>query len=81
MAPQIPVPHQVRYVEHVWIRAKTENNVDARFEVLGQTFSLLSASLAPSTNLYTRKGTLVGFNGKPENVRYAAKYEEMNKKG
>ncbi|KAF2724318.1 hypothetical protein K431DRAFT_282166 [Polychaeton citri CBS 116435] len=41
---------------------------DARFEVLGNTFSLLSASISASQNLYTRKGTLVGFNGKPENA-------------
>lgn len=41
---------------------------DARFEVLGAPFSLLSASISASQNLYTRKGTLVGFNGKAENV-------------
>ncbi|KAK5115698.1 hypothetical protein LTR62_000787 [Meristemomyces frigidus] len=41
---------------------------DARFEVLGTTSSMLSASLSASQNLYTRKGTLVGLNGKPENV-------------
>lgn len=42
--------------------------VDARFEVLGTPFSLLSASISASQNLYTRKGTLVGFNGQAENV-------------
>ncbi|KAI7538620.1 hypothetical protein KC331_g10244 [Hortaea werneckii] len=41
---------------------------DARFEVLGTHSSLLSASLSASQNLYTRKGTLVGFNGVPENA-------------
>ncbi|EME42449.1 hypothetical protein DOTSEDRAFT_101764, partial [Dothistroma septosporum NZE10] len=41
---------------------------DARFEVVGSPFSLLSASISPSQNLYTRKGTLVGFNGKAENA-------------
>ncbi|KAI7267517.1 hypothetical protein KC345_g7928 [Hortaea werneckii] len=41
---------------------------DARFEVLGTHSSLLSASLSASQNLYTRKGTLVGFNGSPENA-------------
>lgn len=46
----------------------TEIAVDARFEVLSSPFSLLSASISASQNLYTRKGTLVGFNGKPENV-------------
>ncbi|KAF2213390.1 hypothetical protein CERZMDRAFT_105650 [Cercospora zeae-maydis SCOH1-5] len=43
-------------------------SADARFEVLGTPFSLLSASISASQNLYTRKGTLVGFNGKPENA-------------
>jgi uncharacterized protein (AIM24 family) len=42
--------------------------IDARFEVLGSPFSLLSASISASQNLYTRKGTLVGFNGKAENA-------------
>lgn len=46
-----------------------KRNVDARFEVLSSPFSLLSASISASQNLYTRKGTLVGFNGKPENVQ------------
>jgi len=41
---------------------------DARFEVLGSPFSLLSVSLSASQNLYTRKGTLVGVGGKAENV-------------
>lgn len=50
---------------------------DARFEVLGSTFSLLSASISPSQNLYTRKGTLLGFNGKPENVRRRYTYTGM----
>ncbi|KAK4498128.1 hypothetical protein PRZ48_010784 [Zasmidium cellare] len=43
-------------------------SADARFEVLGSPFSLLSASISASQNLYTRKGTLVGFNGKAENA-------------
>jgi len=43
-------------------------SADARFEVLSSPFSLLSASISASQNLYTRKGTLVGFNGKPENA-------------
>ena len=41
---------------------------DARFEVVGSPFSLLSVSLAASQNLYTRRGTLVGLSGKVENV-------------
>lgn len=43
-------------------------SADARFEVLGSSFSLLSASIAASQNLFTRKGTLVGFNGNAENA-------------
>lgn len=42
--------------------------VDARFEVLGSPYSLLSVSLSASQNLYTRKGTLVGVSGNAENV-------------
>lgn len=42
---------------------------DARFEVLGSPFSLLSVSLSASQNLYTRRGTLVSVAGKVENVR------------
>jgi hypothetical protein len=43
--------------------------LDAKFEVLGAPFSLLSVQLSPSQNLYTRRGTLVAVSGKPENVR------------
>ena len=42
--------------------------VDARFEVLGAPYSLLSVSLSASQKLYTRRGTLVGVSGKAENV-------------
>ncbi|RDI77407.1 hypothetical protein Vi05172_g12616 [Venturia inaequalis] len=41
---------------------------DARFEVLGAPFSLLSVQLSPSQNLYTRRGTLVALSGKAENA-------------
>ena len=41
---------------------------DARFEVLGAPYSLLSVSLSASQKLFTRKGTLVGVGGKAENV-------------
>ena len=41
---------------------------DAKFEVIGSPFSLLSVSLTASQNLYTRKGSLVGVGGKAENV-------------
>jgi hypothetical protein len=50
------------------VQNKIDRCIDARFEVLSSPFSLLSASISASQNLYTRKGTLVGFNGKPENV-------------
>lgn len=42
--------------------------VDARFEVIGSPYSLLSVSLSASQNLYTRRGTLVAVNGKVENA-------------
>ncbi|KAF2876620.1 mitochondrial biogenesis AIM24-domain-containing protein [Massariosphaeria phaeospora] len=41
---------------------------DARFDVVGSPFSLLSVSLAASQHLYTRRGTLVGLSGKAENT-------------
>ena len=43
-------------------------SVDARFEVLGAPYSLLSVSLSASQKLYTRRGTLVGVSGKLKNV-------------
>lgn len=42
---------------------------DARFEVLGSPYSLLSVTLSASQKLYTRRGTLVAVAGKPDNVR------------
>jgi hypothetical protein len=50
---------------------------DARFEVVGSPFSLLSVSLAASQNLYTRRGTLVGLSGKHENVYNVSWYLEI----
>ena len=47
----------------------TNGFIDARFEVLGSPFSLLSVSLSASQNLYTQRGSLVGLGGKPENVQ------------
>ncbi|KAK2731575.1 Altered inheritance of mitochondria protein 24, mitochondrial [Onygenales sp. PD_40] len=41
---------------------------DAKFEILGAPYSLLSVSLSASQNLYTRRGTLVGLSGKADNV-------------
>ncbi|RDW63987.1 hypothetical protein BP5796_10489 [Coleophoma crateriformis] len=42
---------------------------DARFEVLGAPYSLLSVSISASQKLYTRRGTLVGVSGKAENAQ------------
>lgn len=42
--------------------------LDARFDVVGAPYSLLSVSLSASQNLYTRRGTLVGLSGKADNV-------------
>lgn len=44
------------------------DDADARFEVLGSPYSMLSATLSPSQRLYTRRGTLVALAGKPEDV-------------
>ncbi|KAI0550980.1 mitochondrial biogenesis AIM24-domain-containing protein [Xylaria curta] len=43
--------------------------VDARFEVLGTPYSLLSVTLSASQRLYTRRGTLVAVSGKPQNAQ------------
>ncbi|PBP18726.1 hypothetical protein BUE80_DR010272 [Diplocarpon rosae] len=45
------------------------SSADARFEVLGAPYSLLSVSLSASQKLYTRRGTLVGLSGKAENAQ------------
>jgi uncharacterized protein (AIM24 family) len=41
---------------------------DAIFEVLGSPYSLLSVSLSPSQDLHTRRGSLVGLSGTPDNT-------------
>lgn len=41
---------------------------DARFEVLGSASSLLSVALSASQNLFTRRGSLVGVSGSPDNA-------------
>ncbi|EQB56971.1 hypothetical protein CGLO_02962 [Colletotrichum gloeosporioides Cg-14] len=45
------------------------DSADARFEVLGSPYSLLSVTLSASQQLYMRRGTLVAVAGKAENVR------------
>jgi hypothetical protein len=52
-----------------WRAAADNPPSDARFEVLGSPYSLLSVTLSASQKLYTRRGTLVGVAGKPDNVR------------
>ncbi|KAF6812830.1 altered inheritance 24 [Colletotrichum musicola] len=47
--------------------AASRDAADARFEVLGSPYSLLSVTLSPSQQLFTRRGTLVGVAGKAEN--------------
>ncbi|KAI0409289.1 mitochondrial biogenesis AIM24-domain-containing protein [Xylaria palmicola] len=42
---------------------------DARFEVLGTPYSLLSVTLSASQRLYTRRGTLVAVSGKAQNAQ------------
>ncbi|KPM40913.1 Altered inheritance of mitochondria protein 24, mitochondrial [Neonectria ditissima] len=49
--------------------ADARDSADARFEVLGAPYSLLSVTLSASQKLYTRRGTLVGVAGKPEHAQ------------
>ncbi|TWU78162.1 Altered inheritance of mitochondria protein 24, mitochondrial [Metarhizium rileyi] len=42
---------------------------DARFEVLGSPYSLLSVTLSASQKLYTRRGTLVAVAGRPDTAQ------------
>lgn len=55
-------------IDGLWRCADGCHWIDARFEVLGAPYSLLSVSLSASQKLYTRRGTLVGVSGKAENV-------------
>lgn len=48
--------------------SQSSSTPDARFEVLGSSSSLLSIALSASQNLYTRRGSLVGVSGSPENA-------------
>ncbi|KAH6649212.1 mitochondrial biogenesis AIM24-domain-containing protein [Chaetomium tenue] len=45
------------------------DSADARFEVLGSPYSLLSVNLSASQRLYTRRGTLVSVAGDVENAQ------------
>lgn len=55
----------------------TYSLLDAKFEVLGGPYSLLSVSLSASQNLYTRRGTLIAVGGKAENVSSTAYTKEQ----
>ncbi|KAF4965307.1 hypothetical protein FSARC_6889 [Fusarium sarcochroum] len=48
---------------------ETRDPADARFEVLGSPYSLLSVTLSASQKLYTRRGTLVAVAGKPDSAQ------------
>ncbi|KIW10945.1 hypothetical protein PV08_10244 [Exophiala spinifera] len=47
-------------------RSLSASSPDASFEVIGSPYSLLSVTLSPSQDLYTRRGTLVAFGGDPD---------------
>jgi hypothetical protein len=49
-------------------RALLTRPAETQFEVLGTPYSLLSVALPASSNLYTRRGTLLGLNGDPSNT-------------
>lgn len=59
-------------------RDADEGFLDAKFEVLGTPYSLLSVSLSASQRLYTRRGTLVAVSGKAQNVRMPLMVAESN---
>ncbi|KAL8832402.1 MAG: hypothetical protein Q9191_000274 [Dirinaria sp. TL-2023a] len=48
--------------------AENVGTSDATFSIIASPDPLLSVSLSPSHNLYTRRGTLVGVSGKTENA-------------
>ena len=64
---QIPKPQVSAVLENFW--DPIEMGVDARFEATDATSPLLNVTLSASQNLYTRRGTLVGVGGRPDNVR------------
>lgn len=53
-------------------------STDATFDILASPDPLLSVSLSPSQNLYTRRGTLVGASGNVDNVRITGSCGLMN---
>lgn len=61
-------PEAVRLLHGRSCMLTRSKKIDARFDVIGAPYSLLSVSLSASQNLYTRRGTLVGLSGKADNV-------------
>ena len=56
--------HQV-ILSFFCVQAIADGKIDASFEIIGSPYSLLSVTLSPSQDLYTRRGTLVAFAGDP----------------
>ncbi|KAI4111344.1 MAG: hypothetical protein LQ339_000543 [Xanthoria mediterranea] len=50
------------------IQSSDNTSPDAKFEISDSPLPLLHVSLSASQNLHTRRGTLVGLGGKPDNV-------------
>ncbi|KKA28883.1 hypothetical protein TD95_000257 [Thielaviopsis punctulata] len=50
-------------------RVGARDVADAKFEVIGSPYSMLSVSLSPSQRLFTRRGTLVAVAGKPDSTQ------------
>ncbi|CAO1602676.1 Altered inheritance of mitochondria protein 24, mitochondrial [Xanthoria calcicola] len=50
------------------IQSSDNISPDAKFEISDSPLPLLHVSLSASQNLHTRRGTLVGLGGKPDNV-------------
>ncbi|KAL2752022.1 hypothetical protein ACRALDRAFT_1052968 [Sodiomyces alcalophilus JCM 7366] len=67
--PTTPAPQVGGDAFGIGSTGSTRDVADARFEVLGSPQSLLSVTLSPSQQLYTRRGTLAAVTGKAENAR------------
>ncbi|KAI0965534.1 mitochondrial biogenesis AIM24-domain-containing protein [Xylaria arbuscula] len=65
-----PTPSRDPFLSRVGVSGGVSGDVaDARFEVLGTPYSLLSVTLSASQRLYTRRGTLVAVSGKAQNAQ------------
>ncbi|KAL8797594.1 MAG: hypothetical protein Q9195_000411 [Heterodermia aff. obscurata] len=68
---KLPLQAPLRLVElaKLWNESRVLIvSTDATFDILASPDPLLSVSLSPSQNLYTRRGTLVGASGNVENA-------------